>query len=491
VTTTPNFNDELQFSGMFGVIRDVTERLRTEEMLAQDPNLLRTLIDNMPDLIFVKDTESRFVISNLALEQFLGAKTPDEMIGQTDFDFFPQELAAQYYAGEQALLRSGQPLLDQEVPSVDHAGSRRWHSTSKVPLRDSRGKIIGLVGISRDITERKQAQELLRLTQFTVDHAAIDITWVGPDARFYYLNEAACRNLGYSRQEMLSMTVHDIQADPASPEMWPAHWQELKQRGSFSFETQHRHKNGEIIPVEVTVHYIAFSGQEYNCAFWRNITERKQLEQRSRESLEHRTRQVQTSTEIAQEIASAMALDDIFQRVVDLVQKRIGYPHIDLYMVQDDFLVLQEGSGVAGRQMKEAGHKIALRSEKSLVARAGRSGEPVLALDVSQESDGVPHTFRPETRAKIVVPIKFGAEVLGVLDVQSENVAGINEEDQLLLLGLGGQIAVAIENVRLYEAVRLELAERQRTEDRLVEGRQQAKEELRLRVEFDKLIERN
>lgn len=140
---------------------EVAERKRVEHVLEQERNLLRTLIDNLPDYIFVKDTESRFVSNNTAHVRILGAATPEEAVGKTDFDFFPRELAAQYYADEQAVVRSGQPLLDRVEIVADRQGRRQWLLTTKVPLRDSNGSVVGLVGISRDITALRQAEEAL------------------------------------------------------------------------------------------------------------------------------------------------------------------------------------------------------------------------------------------------------------------------------------------------------------------------------------------
>ena len=141
---------------------DITDRKQAEEKLTEEHNLLRTLIDNMPDYIYVKDTESRFVTGNIAVARGMGATTPDGLIGKTDLDFYPEELAARYYTDEQEIIRSARPLTDWEELSVDPAGNRRWFSSTKVPLRDSHGNITGIVGISRNITERKQAREALR-----------------------------------------------------------------------------------------------------------------------------------------------------------------------------------------------------------------------------------------------------------------------------------------------------------------------------------------
>ncbi len=142
-----------------------TGRRQTEQALAYERNLLRTLIDNLPDYIYIKDIESRFVICNIATAHSMGMTKPEDLAGKTDFDFHPPEMAAQYYADEREIIRTGQPLINHEEPALDPTGNVRWYSAIKVPLRDNQGKIIGLVGISRDITERKQAEEKVKKYQ--------------------------------------------------------------------------------------------------------------------------------------------------------------------------------------------------------------------------------------------------------------------------------------------------------------------------------------
>jgi PAS domain S-box-containing protein len=121
-------------------------------------NLMRTLINNVPDYVFVKDRQSRFELSNIAHAHDVLGTTPDNALGKTDFDFFPQELAQQYYADEQALMESNQPLINNERASQAPDGTQTWHLNTKVPLHDTDGNVIGLVGIARDITAQKQAE---------------------------------------------------------------------------------------------------------------------------------------------------------------------------------------------------------------------------------------------------------------------------------------------------------------------------------------------
>lgn len=156
--------------------REIVERQRAEAALAEERNLLRTLIDNVPDLIFVKDVEGRLMLVNTASLLLREMTEPDEMIGKTDFDLHSPELAAQYYADEQYVIHSGQPLIAYEELYITPAGQKKWLSTTKVPLRDSQGQIVGLVGLSRDITEQKQAKEELQRYRDHLEDLVIERT---------------------------------------------------------------------------------------------------------------------------------------------------------------------------------------------------------------------------------------------------------------------------------------------------------------------------
>ena len=102
-------------------------------------DLLRILIDTLPDQLYVKDVEGRFVVNNIKHVEDLGAANPEEIAGKTDFDFYPKELAEQYRADEREVIRSGRPLIGKKEPSVDEEGNRSWHSSTKVPLRNGSG----------------------------------------------------------------------------------------------------------------------------------------------------------------------------------------------------------------------------------------------------------------------------------------------------------------------------------------------------------------
>jgi len=131
--------------------------------------------------------------------------------------------------------------------------------------------------LQQEIRIREKAEAALRLTQFYLDRSRDAVCFINADAQFVYVNEAACRILGYSQNQLLSMSVRHV--NPNFPtEIWQSHWQEIKQKGSFTFESTSRTQDGRELNVEITTNYLKFNNQEYNCAIIRDITARKQTE---------------------------------------------------------------------------------------------------------------------------------------------------------------------------------------------------------------------
>ncbi len=150
-------------SGLW-IARDFAARRRAEEALKEERNRLRNIIDAMADRVFVKDLGGRYVLDNIAHREYLHLAEPLDIEGKTVFDLFPPELAEQYAAADRAVIATGEPLLNREEPAIPPRGSKfAWILTTKVPLLDTDKKIVGTVGVSRDITERKLAEEKLRV----------------------------------------------------------------------------------------------------------------------------------------------------------------------------------------------------------------------------------------------------------------------------------------------------------------------------------------
>ena len=193
----------------------ILERGRAEEALAAERNLLRTLIDSLPDRIYIKDVESRFLLNNIAHLQALGARSQEEAAGKTDYDYRPPDLADRYFADDQHVIQTGEPLINREEPTVLASGERGWLLVSKVPTRDPEGKITGLMGISRDITERRQAEVALQQEQALFNNLASTIPdliyFKDRQSRFVRINEAMVRFFGLrSAPEVVGKTDFDF-----------------------------------------------------------------------------------------------------------------------------------------------------------------------------------------------------------------------------------------------------------------------------------------
>lgn len=147
--------------GTFGITRDITDQKRADADLARERDLLKTIINNVPDMIFVKDRAGRFVTVNKALLENLGSDSLENVVGMTDYDFSPPEMACNYVADDQIVMRNGKALIDQEENSLDADGNNVWLLTTKVPLLDENNHVTGLVGIGRNITKRKLAEDEL------------------------------------------------------------------------------------------------------------------------------------------------------------------------------------------------------------------------------------------------------------------------------------------------------------------------------------------
>jgi len=144
-------------------IRYALKRVAAERELAEERNLLRSVINNLLDSIYVKDVRGVYRLDNLAHMRSIGAEHPEDVVGKTVFDFFPYDAAVRFQADDQSVVRTGKAIVNRQEPFLHPSGQKHWLSTTKVPLRNNEGQLIGIVGIGRDITERKRAEEQLAI----------------------------------------------------------------------------------------------------------------------------------------------------------------------------------------------------------------------------------------------------------------------------------------------------------------------------------------
>jgi PAS domain S-box-containing protein len=151
---------------------EVNDRMLAEERLSEERGILRALIDNVPDFMYVKDAQGRFVVANASLAHSMGVTNPAELVHKTDFDFYPKELASAYQQDEQKLIDSRQALFNREEEAVDCLGNKIWLLTTKVPLFDKAGQITGIAGVGRDITQRQKVEHEMQRAKEAAEAAS-------------------------------------------------------------------------------------------------------------------------------------------------------------------------------------------------------------------------------------------------------------------------------------------------------------------------------
>jgi len=325
--------------GTFGISTDITERKIVELQLAAERNLLRMLIDNLPDHVYAKDVESRFTLANIAVAHHMGVTTPDELIGKNDFDFYSSDLAERYHADEQALIQSGQPIFTHEEFTQDSTGQPMWTLTTKVLLRDNQGQVVGLVGIGRDITERKRTEAV--------------------------------------------MLRRDLQ--------------------------------------------------------------------------------LQTVADVARIASEVLDVNTLLQQAVDLLCEQLDLYYAGLFLVDTteapaefasaprrQWAVLRAGTGEAGAQMIARRHRLEVGGS-SMIGQCVATEEARIALDVGAEAVRFDNPLLPETRSELALPLRSRGGVIGALTIQSTEAAAFGQDDIAVLQALADQLANAIENIRLFE----------------------------------------
>lgn len=182
--------------------------------------------------------------------------------------------------------------LNREIPSyaieirmLHYSGKVMWALHRAVALFDSTGNPVRMIGTTQDITTRKQEEKALQLAQFALSNSGDTVFWISPDGRIVDVNNAACKMLEYTREELTNLSIPEIDIKLApNPEAWQIHFQELREKGSLLFETIQLTKDGRQIFLEVSANYVKADDQEFNCAFTRDITERKKAEAALRQS---------------------------------------------------------------------------------------------------------------------------------------------------------------------------------------------------------------
>ena len=287
---TPIYDDQGVFIGYRGIDRDITEHKRAEDALQKSEERFRHLVEFSPIPMAINDADDNITYLNEKFIKTFGYTREDIpdlkhwwKIAYPD-PAYRREIKNAWTKSIEKSATGTRDIGPMEAAVTCKDGSIRYIEFTGTTMEDKKLVIL------QDITEKKAAERALKFIQFSIEKAAEMLIWVSPDGRITNVNEAACRSFGYTREEMLSLKTFDT--NPYFNESnWGEHWNAIKERGSFNFEASLRKKDGSMFPAEISVNYLVYEGNEYNCSFVRDITERKKVEEMLRES-EGRFRQL-------------------------------------------------------------------------------------------------------------------------------------------------------------------------------------------------------
>jgi diguanylate cyclase (GGDEF)-like protein/PAS domain S-box-containing protein len=440
---------------LFSIIHDITERKRAEDELVVERNLLGTLLDNLPDRIYVKNLNGQKIISNTADWQASGGKTMEAVLGKSDFDIYLPELATKFWADDQSVFNSGIPIINREEPGLDSRGNRKWVLTTKVPLRDENGEITGLVGIGRDITEYKQVKDALDesklLFHLLIESLPQNIYAKDVDGRFVFANQHYCATQGRSLEEIVGKTDFELHP-PELAEKYRLDDRRVIETGeTIELEEEHEPIGGKKFFVQVIkTPFYDSKGQTAGTLgiFW-DITQRKQAEselRRAQDALESAHRELQQSFEREQHLAQVDELTGINNRrsLVKLTEREFNIamqyrPPLSVVMFDiDDFKQINDTFGHSiGDQVLQRLTQV-VRSKLRSADILGRYGgdEFVILFPHTSAQEALPlaerihasiATIRMETDKG---PLAFTISV-GIAQTIHSSVSGSGQSDTL------------------------------------------------------------
>lgn len=461
--------------GSVGLYQDITERKQSEEALRYERDLLQIFMDNIPDTVYFKDADSRFVRINKAQSQFLRLNDPKDAIGKTDLDFQAPDLAQQFIDEEKQIIITGQPVINRIEFNPTEDGKPRWLSATKVPVRDSSGQVFGTIGISRDITEQKESQEKLQrifLQQSAILNNIPDMAWLKDEnSRYIAVNEQFAKTAGMKTEEILGKT---------DPEIWQADYaanyrqddldvmQSGQRKRVEEFQTDH---TGRTYWVETTKTPIMNEQGEVigTTGVARDISDRKQaeiFEKRRREMLEK-------IILLGQYVAEVQDLRTTLQRIWQTIHRDLQFDRLGIYLYNPELNMMEGtyGTNNQGEMVEEWKFHIFLNDE---------SVETISFVDVLHNANGLYVTHNYETDHNIpaghimsgvkdyaAVAARTGEKPVAVICVDNviSNQPFSDEQIEALRL-FAGYAGLAIENARLNDALEKELEQQQQAEER-------------------------
>jgi len=244
----------IQWAGkpaVVSIVRDITRRKLAEQQLETERAAMRAILNNLPFMAWLKDENSAYLAVNENFAKVCGAANTDELIGKTDLDLWPEEMALDYRRDDREVMESGQPKNIVELARIK--GENHWVETFKSPLFDADDKVVGTVGTANEITDRMQSEEQMRLLKSAVASVSESIIITDTKGLIVYVNPSFTRNTGFAEEDALGKTPAILNSRQQSKGFYQQFWQTIKQGKPWAGRILDRKKDGTIFPVHLSV----------------------------------------------------------------------------------------------------------------------------------------------------------------------------------------------------------------------------------------------
>lgn len=447
------------FIGTVAVFTDITERKLVEERLRLSEAQLRQVIDLVPNSIYAKDGEGRYLLANEATARRFGV-TVEQLTGHTDADVNPSAADAERFRAEDLrIIETGQPMFIPEERNTDASGQTRVFQTTKIPFQFSGLTQPAVLGVTTDITEQKKAEDALRTSEVLyhtlVETLPVSIFRKDAEGRFTFANTRFCQGQNKTLAEIVGKTDFDLHP-PALAEKYREDDRRLMAAGR-AFETEEIHQTKEGVPTYVqTIKTPIFAGDGrvigVQGMFW-DITERKRAEA----ALAQRARELAALYETALDINTQGDLHALLEAIVRRAASLLGAHMGGLYLLKPDHQTLEL---VVSYNLPRNYQGTLLKLGEGLSGVVAQTGQPLTVEDYSIWPGRAPVYNGDVFRRVLGVPLKIGQRVLGVLNVTDAQQTGRFTDDQIRVTSLlADQAAVAIEQMRLYQTIQQHAAE--------------------------------
>lgn len=235
-----------RITGIFGIQRDITQNKLAIETIKNERKILRTLIDHLPDAIYVKDKDCRKTVANLFDIKNIGLASEADTLGKTDLELFKGEIGRRGYEDDLRVIEKGEAVINREEVFINRHGVQRWLLTSKLPLYDQRGKVSGLVGIGRDITEQKKSNETIQKLSKSIEQSPSSIIITDTKGNIEYVNHNFTEITGYTPEEVIGKNPRILKSGEMLPQTYRMLWATISSGEIWRGELLNRRKDGEL-----------------------------------------------------------------------------------------------------------------------------------------------------------------------------------------------------------------------------------------------------